>query len=1095
MPSETPPTQPVPPRAEPQGGSAPPPSTPLTDPDLATSSPAGFRQRKARRRPWLAGLALLLAAAFGLGTWLVVDENASSRRQAAWLTQRAVEQRFTVAAGISDAIRFPQGGPFDQRLGYSTMPEFVQRLQSQGFAVAAQSRMSPQMLDWADRGLYVPYREKASAGLTLLDCRGEPLFAASHPQRVYPQLDAVPQRIVDALLYIENRELLDEPAQRNPAVEWDRFAKATVDQGLHRIDSSHDAAGGSTLATQIEKYRHSPGGRTTSVADKLRQMASASMRAYLDGEDTLGRRRQIVLDYVNTVPLSAQAGFGEVHGLGDGLWAWYGRDFDEVNRWLAQPEPPAGAASEVAAAAAATTATTATTASTASTEYPVQAALAFKQALSLIVAQRRPSAYLSREGGAALRQLTDSHLRLLAEAGVISAELRDSALPLALLVQPRAAPPVQPAFTERKAATALRGHLQGLLGMPRAYDLDRLDLAVETPLADSVQRSVTALLQSLDHPAGARAAGLVGPSMLGAQSEPGPIAFSFTLYERGDGVNLLRAQTDNRDQPFDINEGARLDLGSTAKLRTLVTYLEQVAALHARWQALDANALAALQVGRRDAIAQWAREHLRTASDRSLPAMLQAALQRSYSADNGEAFFTGGGLHRFVNFEAADDHRRMTVAEAFTRSVNLVFVRLMRDLVQRVAADRPSADPQLLDDVDDPRRLPYLQRFADQEGSVYLARFYRKYSGKSATEAEELLLQGQRPTPVGLAASFYILEPEADVLQLLDFLTRRLPNGQSSVQSSGQRSVQNLHDRYGAGKFSLQDRGYLAGIHPLELWLTGHLRHNPGATLTQALQASGNERQEVYAWLFQPRRKEAQDQRIRTLLEIEAFGQIHAAWQRLGYPFQSMTPSYASALGASGDRPSALAELMGIIVAGGRRLPTARVSALHFAGATPWETRLTLRPAPAEQVLHPAVAEAVRGALTQVVEVGTARRLKGALTLADGTPVVIGGKTGTGDHRFDTYGRGGQLLSSRIVSRSATMVFMLGERHFGTIMAFVREPDAARYRFTSALPSQLLKVLAPRLLPLLEGQACAVGDAGEPPSAGTRPRQGRPGSP
>ena len=35
------------------------------------------------------------------------------------------------------------------------------------------------------------------------------------------------------------------------------------------------AAGGSTLATQLEKYRHSPEGRTQSARDKLQQMASA----------------------------------------------------------------------------------------------------------------------------------------------------------------------------------------------------------------------------------------------------------------------------------------------------------------------------------------------------------------------------------------------------------------------------------------------------------------------------------------------------------------------------------------------------------------------------------------------------------------------------------------------------------------------------------------------------------------------------------------------------------------------------------------------------------------------------------------------------
>ena len=64
------------------------------------------------------------------------------------------------------------------------------------------------------------------------------------------------------------------------------------------------------------------------------------------------------------------------------------------------------------------------------------------------------------------------------------------------------------------------------------------------------------------------------------------------------------------------------------------------------------------------------------------------------------------------------------------------------------------------------------------------------------------------------------------------------------------------------------------------------------------------------------------------------------AWRRLGYPFDSLTPSYATALGASGDRPAALAELMGIIVNRGMRLPVERVGALQFARGTPYETRL-----------------------------------------------------------------------------------------------------------------------------------------------------------
>ena len=35
------------------------------------------------------------------------------------------------------------------------------------------------------------------------------------------------------------------------------------------------------------------------------------------------------------------------------------------------------------------------------------------------------------------------------------------------------------------------------------------------------------------------------------------------------------------------------------------------------------------------------------------------------------------------------------------------------------------------------------------------------------------------------------------------------------------------------------------------------------------------------------------------LSEVEAFTDIHRRWQRLGYPFDSLTPSYATAIGSS----------------------------------------------------------------------------------------------------------------------------------------------------------------------------------------------------
>ena len=61
--------------------------------------------------------------------------------------------------------------------------------------------------------------------------------------------------------------------------------------------------------------------------------------------------------------------------------------------------------------------------------------------------------------------------------------------------------------------------------------------------------------------------------------------------------------------------------------------------------------------------------------------MLEASLERRYSASPAETFFTGGGMHTFGNFDREDDRKVMTIREAFQNSVNLVFIRLMRDVV------------------------------------------------------------------------------------------------------------------------------------------------------------------------------------------------------------------------------------------------------------------------------------------------------------------------------------------------------------------------------------------------------------------------------
>jgi membrane peptidoglycan carboxypeptidase len=997
--------------------------------------PSSATRIRQRRRTRLFRLAIV-AGVLLMAALTVLFEVRTSHLQALLFSSVDRGIAFTVERGAAaSALRVPDEGPYDVRLGYSRLPAFLPRLQAAGYAIDAQARPSARLKEFADWGLFPPYREKDRAGLRVTDRAGRPVYDVRFPERVYESFEAIPPTVIRTLLFIENRELLDaRRPHSNPAVEWYRLVKAVGVDTLTRLGRQGQVIGGSTLATQLEKFRHSPEGRTRSPGEKLRQMLSASLRAYQDGADTLPARRRIVRDYLNSLPLAATPGHGEVLGLGDGVWAWYGMDFAEANRLLMDARAHGDPAR----------------------------AQTFKRVLSLILAARRPYYYLT-ETREALEEFSDSYLRVMARAGVIDADLRDAALGQSLDFRV-ASPPPAGDWSERKGANLVRARLTSLLGMPALYELDRLDLSVQSTLDAPTQEAVSRLLQSLRDPTTVQALGLKGFHLL-ERGDPSRVIYSFTLYERGPHANVIRVQTDNFDQPLDINAGARLDLGSTAKLRTLITYLEVVADLHARFARLAAAELRAVRVHPMDRLTAWAIESLAKRPGTSLPALLDAAMERRYSASPAEPFFTGSGLQSFHNFNPDDDMRILTVREGFRHSVNLVFIRLMRDTVNHYLYEAPTSLARVLEDPDDPRRLEYLTRFADREGSEFIRRFYKKYADQMPEYALDLALSAARQTPRALCTVLRSVAPEAELDTFKAILAARLPGG-----SLPERIVDEIYEKYSPARFSLMDRGYLARIHPLELWLAAYLRQHPDASLARVLADSAVERQAVYGWLFKTHRRHAQDTRIRSLLEVQAFLEIQRSWQRLGYPFASVTPSLASAIGSSGDRPAALAKLMGIIVNDGMGYPTVLVERLDFGIETPYETRLVRTEGGGERVLDAAVAAVVRRALVDVAEHGTAQSLRAALQRADVGKHVVGGKTGTGDHRYETFAPGGRLIESRVVDRAATFVFLIDDRFFGTLTAYVAGRQAARYEFTSALPVRLLGLLLPTLSPLINGQ-------------------------
>jgi membrane peptidoglycan carboxypeptidase len=641
--------------------------------------------------------------------------------------------------------------------------------------------------------------------------------------------------------------------------------------------------------------------------------------------------------------------------------------------------------------------------------------------------------------------------------GVIVPELAEAAL--RIKIQPGIEAPVlvAPDFIELKAQNQIRSGLLSQLGVNQLYELDRYDLTVKTSIDMVMQRVATQALRRMLDPAYVRDAGFAEPPLL-HRGDPSRVIYSFTLSERTSEGNRIRIQTDNFNGPFNINERSRIELGSTAKLRTLVTYLEIVEQIHKDLSSLPPNSLEALAVSPQDQLGNWARKYILDHPGAGLKEILLAAMERRYSAGPRERFATGGGIQVFSNFDSMWDHRILTVSEGFQQSVNLIWIRVMRDIVKHFMYGSPASTSRILEDINHPARREYLARFADQEGGVFVDRFYRKYSSLSADSIRNAMVVGRRLNPTRMAWAFRTIMPLASPEELRRFL---MANAFETRLTEG--AAADLYGRTIPEGQTLADLGYLASIHPLELWVVRYILEHPNATRAEVMDASRPLRQEVYGWLFRTSRRNAQDVRIRSILKMEAFSGILQSWKRLGYPFDNIVPSLGTSIGSSGDRPAALAELIGIILNGGVRLPVFRIERLQFAKGTPYEVNLERRPQEGIRILSAEVAEVAREALRQVVETGTGRRIRGALIDGTGAVVSIGGKTGTGDNRYRVFAPGGRMVESRPVNRTSTFVFFLGDRYFGVITAYVPGPEAGEFGFTSSLPLEILRRMLPEL--------------------------------
>ena len=976
------------------------------------------------------GIILFLSLPFLLA---IIYEIRTNELQATFFFRYSRDITWEVKPG-KNKIFSPQSGPYDLTLGYARLPYFQRLLENSGYIITHQAHQSPKTQFLIKHGIAIPYEKKPNPGLRIYDKNGAQIYYVNLNPGQFSSFESIPPLLVNALLYRENRELFDfKHPFLNPAIEWDRFALALANYLQEKIFYSSRGIGGSTLATQIIKFRHSPKGLTGSPIEKLRQIISASLWAYHKSPNTLEIRKEIVKEYLNSMPLGAAAGHGEINGIGNGMWAWYGKKIDQVINDLNLPET--------------------------NPKDIYKKAATFKEIFSLIIATRYPNFYLKKTPQA-LNEKSNEYLPLLEKAGIISPNLAQAALSLPLKFRPHAPFPPPVSFRERKGVDSLRIRLLELLNIKTLYELDRLDLTAHTTLDFETQQKVNSILNSLYDPEFLKQQGFFSPYLLN-QGDPKKVVYSITLFESLPEGNFLRVQTDTLNRPLNIATGVKLELGSTAKLRTLATYLMAI-------DAVDNDLLKQKTTGEikplEDNLSKWVTEYRLLHPEATKEELLKASLQREFSANPNVAFFTGGGLHVFKNFKKDQDDKHYTLEEGLCQSVNLVFIRLMKELVEHYIAKLGYDKKNLLSDPNHPQRKELLKEAAEEEAITFLRKFYRIHYPKTYTQSREILCQSYSH-PIRNWALLYLKEnPQVSYNEFV--ANAKIRFGESSLDFT---YLQKLFKSYRGKTFNLIDEAYLLGKHPLEVWIVNYLKTHPRASWAEVLNDSQNARTLASSWLFKTKFFSAQNLRIETLLEKKAFAEIHRNWKSLGYPFESLVPSLATTIGSSSDRPISLAELIGIIINDGIYKPTLSLPHLHFAAGTPYETRFSQIIAPGKRVMSPEVARVLKEALTQVVERGTAQRIKHNFIRLDNTPMEVGGKTGTGDNRFETFRQSGAVASSKIINRTSTFVFFV-DNYFGIVTAHVEGPEAGEYEFTSALAVQVLKTLKPALEPLFQSK-------------------------
>ena len=224
--------------------------------------------------------------------------------------------------------------------------------------------------------------------------------------------------------------------------------------------------------------------------------------------------------------------------------------------------------------------------------------------------------------------------------------------------------------------------------------------------------------------------------------------------------------------------------------------------------------------------------------------------------------------------------------EAFRDSVNLPFVRLMRDVVDYYVRSCRAIRRALLERPEGPAPRAYLERFAARGRRASSSRASTATTRARARAALARLCAARAADAEGASPSASrSLDPERRLRGVRRAAARRCPR-----RALSDERLRKLYGSTSRTRFSLADRGYLARVHPLELWLVGYLRANPARRSARCSTRAAASARRRYPWLFSraPRRAGPPHPHPARARGVPAHP---PQWKETGYPFESLVPS------------------------------------------------------------------------------------------------------------------------------------------------------------------------------------------------------------